>query len=290
MNELLYLSYGDDKYHLETIFSILTAKRYSALSEPYNIIVYTDRPHNYEWLGVSTKYISPDIIRKWVGLPGGYPFRRKIKCIIDRLDKSNGKLVFVDGDTYFKQDPAKLFALVGPSNFCLHIPEIRLTRRDGTAGSSLHSIFDCHPFSWPDGTPMSIKKGEVMWNSGVIGIHSDNFDKIELSLKLIDDLWLYEQSVHTLEQFALGHVFNKYGKISRTDDIVFHYWHKRQRLPFVSQLPLLISKVKDMPLVDAVDWAYSHRPIEPVHRKVAGVLREILHEAGFNHRWTRASY
>lgn len=290
MNELLYLSYGDDKYHLETMFSILTAKKFENLSNNYSIVVYTDSPQSYEWLNVETQYVSPDTINGWVGDIGGYPFRRKIKCVIDRLSKLEGKLVFVDGDTYFKKNPKAVFDRINLAQFCLHIPEIRLTRRDGTAGNSLHTVFDRRVISWSDGTPMSIGTREVMWNSGVIGVHSENLDAIKWSLNLIDELWNYERSIHTLEQFALGHVFNKYGKISRTDDIVFHYWHKRQRLPFIARLPTLISRAKDMPLADAADWAYSHRPTEPVHRKAAGVLREILHKAGFNRRWTRASY
>lgn len=290
MNELLYLSYGEDKYHLETMFSILTAKKFKYSSVMYDIMVYTDKPHNYDWLNVKTKYVSPATLRQWVGAADGYPFRRKIECIVDRLKNMHGKLVFADGDTYFKCSPENLFNRVGPDAYCLHIPEIRLTRREGTAGNSLHAIFDQRLVSWADGTPVIIGTGEVMWNSGIIGIHSDNLDKVDESLKLIDDLWIYERGVHTLEQFAFGHVFDKYGRIYRTDDIVFHYWHKRQRLPFIAKLPYLIETAKSMPLADAADWVYSYRPVEPMRRKVSGTVREILHEIGLNHRWTRTSY
>lgn len=290
MNELVYLSYGDDKYHFETMFSILTAKKFKTDEDNYTIIVYTDKPSHYKWLGVSTKFISSDIIEEWIGHTAGYPFRRKVKCIIDRLKYLDGKLVFVDGDTYFTSSPSELFNRVGKNKFCLHVPEIRLTRREGTAGYFLHKVFDHHVILWPDNTPIFIGKGEVMWNSGVIGIHSNDIEKMEVSLKLIDDIWIYERSLHTLEQFALGHVFQKYGSIAQTDDLVFHYWSKRQRLPLIKKLPSIILKAKTMPLADAVNWAYFYRPTEPMHRKIFGILRETLHRLGLNHRWTRTSY
>ena len=287
---LLYMSYGRECYHQETMFSLLSARRFAAWegkSGAWRPLVYTDRPADYEWLGVDVRELTPALIAEWVGV--GYPFRRKIACVIDALERTTGKLAFLDGDTWFKRDPRHIFDRIGPGRACLHLRELRLTRRPGTAGSALGPLFDRAIIRDAVGQPVRLRPGEVMWNSGVIGVDSADTEKVKDALRLIDDVWAHEQSVHTLEQFALGHILAE-GKLRETDDLVFHYWHARQRTPFLERLPDIIERARQMPLAEAAEWSWRQRPIEPPTRRAAGMLRDAVHRAGINQRWTRTSF
>ena len=84
-----------------------------------------------------------------------------------------------------------------------------------------------------------------------IGVDAADTDKVRAALHLIDEVWSHEQSVHTLEQFALGHVLAAEARLSESDDLVFHYWHHRQRAPFLARLPDLLARARQMPLADA---------------------------------------
>ena len=294
---LLYMSYGRECYHQETMFSILSARRFMAWDgggvgggggdDAWRPLVYTDRPADYEWLGVEVRELTPALIDEWVGM--GYPFRRKIVCILDALATATGKLAFLDGDTYFKRDPRRLFDRVGPGRACLHLRELRLTRRPGTAGPVLERLFDREDVQDAAGLPVGLRAGEFMWNSGVIGVDAADAGRVGAALRLIDEIWAHEQTIHTLEQFALGHVLAE-GQLSESDDLVFHYWHRRQRDPFLARLPEIIARARDMPLAEAAEWAWRQRPVEPPARRAGGMVRDAVHRVGINHRWTRTSF
>lgn len=290
---LLYMSYGRDCYHQETMFSILSARRFlcreadDRAADAIRPLVYTDRPADYAWLGVDVRELTPGLIDEWVG--SGYPFRRKIACIVDALDRAAGKIAFLDGDTYFRRHPARLFDRIGPGRACLHLRELRMTRRPGTAGSRLGPLFDRQVVRDADDRPVQLRRGEVMWNSGVVGIDAADAGKAHAALRLIDDVWAHEQRVHTLEQFALGHVLDD-GGLRESGDVVFHYWHARQRAPFLARLPDIIARARQMPLAEAAEWSWRQRPVERPLRRAAGLVRDAVHGAGINHRWTRASF
>lgn len=291
---LLYMSYGRDCYHQETMFSLLSARRFMAWGSGNEAggtarrpLVYTDRPADYEWLGVEVRELTPALIDEWVG--SGYPFRRKIACILDALDTAEGKLAFLDGDTYFKRDPRYLFDRIGPGRACLHLRELRMTRRPGTAGSALGPLFDREVVRNVAGAPVRLRPGEIMWNSGVVGIDVADTARVGEALRMIDEVWAHERSVRTLEQFALGHVFAE-GELCESDDLVFHYWHARQRAPFLARLPDLIARARQMPLSEAAEWSWRQRTVERPIRRAAGILRNAVHRSGINHRWTRTSF
>ena len=285
---LLYMSYGRDCYHQETMFSILSARRFMTGGEAWRPLVYTDRPADYEWLDVEVHELTPTLMHEWIG--EGYPFRRKVACILDVLESGVGKLAFLDGDTYFKKDPRHLFDRIGPGRACLHLRELRLARRAGTAGPVLERLFSKDLVRDAADRPVRLRPREAMWNSGVIGVDAADADKVRAALRLIDDVWEHEQSVHTLEQFALGHVLAAEARLSESDDLVFHYWHNRQRAPFLARLPDLLAHARRMPLSEAAEWSYRQRPTDAPIRRAAGMLRSAMHRAGLDHRWTRTSF
>ncbi|WBO20839.1 hypothetical protein [Sphingomonas abietis] len=284
---LLYLCYGKSRYQQEAMFAILSANYFLSESDGVDVVVYTDRPDEFIWLGVETRFLNPDILGSWMGA-GTYPFRRKVACLLDFLTERGGKVILADGDTYFLSNPAALFDRVGPGRHCLHMREIRLTQRTGTAGAILGQLFDTGAIRDLNGKPVALYPGESMWNSGIIGVHADDHHMLREALHLMDEIWQYEQRVHTVEQFALGHVMHA-GRLSEADDVVFHYWHDNLRKPFLGALPALLDRARAMPLPEAVQWSYTHRPTSSAGARVLARIKSFVHKLGADHRWTRNS-
>lgn len=285
---LVYMTYGRECYHQETMFSLLSARRHAGADQRWRPLVYTDRPADYAWLDVDVRELTPALMAEWVG--SGYRFRRKMACVLDALGAvAGGRLAFLDGDTYFRRDPARLFDRIGPGRACLHLREIRLTRRPGTAGSVLGPLFDREEVRDAAGCLVRLRPGEAMWNSGVIGVDAADAGRARDALGLVDAVWTHDRTVPTLEQFAWGHVLAD-GQLSEAGDVVFHYWHRRQRDPFLMRLPAIIARARAMPLAEAAEWSWHQRPVEPVLRRAAGLLRDAVHRVGIDRRWTRASF
>lgn len=284
---LVYLCYGKPRYRQETMFSILSARRWLLGGEKIDIIVYTDQPDEFAWLDVEVRLLTSDLLGSWMG-KGTYPFRRKVACLLELLEERGGKMVFADGDTYFQANPTLLFDRIGPGRSCLHLREIRLTRRKDTAGDILGHLFRTGAVRDLEGRPVALYKGEGMWNSGVIGIDDHDRQALNEALHLMDEIWQREQRVHTVEQFALGHVMAA-GKLSEAADVVFHYWQDVLRVPFLDELPALLEKARFMPLEEAAQWSYASRPRSSVASRLIGQIKTAVHKLGMDQRWTRVS-
>ncbi len=285
---LVYMCYGKPRYREETMFSILSAYHWMGKSKNVDIVVYTDIPSDFAWLNVSTRMIDQDLLDRWMG-SGTYPFRRKVACLADILKSEGGKCVFADGDTYFRYGPSHLFDRVSPGHMCLHMREIRLTSRENTAGAILGGLFLRNEVRDLRGAPVSLNAGEGMWNSGIIGIDAHDGNLLDEALHLMDEIWVREQRVHTVEQFALGHVMGTEGKLCEADDIVFHYWKDALRGPFLKRLPDILARARTMPLDAAARWSYDFRPLPSIRARWIGHVRNMAHRLGVDQRWTRTS-
>lgn len=284
---LVYLCYGKPRYRQETMFAILSARHWLAGDEGIEIIVYTDQPSDFAWLNIETRLLTLDLLKLWMG-NGAYPFRRKVACLLELLRERGGKIVFADGDTYFQANPALLFDRIGPGRSCLHMREVRLTPRKGTAGAILGQLFTTGAVRDLAGKPVALYKGEGMWNSGVIGIDGHDQQVLDEALHLMDEIWQREQRVHTVEQFALGHVMAA-GELSEADDVVFHYWQDVLRVPFLEGLPALLEKAQSMPIGEAARWSYASRPRSSIGSRLIGRIKTVIHRLGMDQRWTRVS-
>lgn len=286
MNTLAYLCYGKPRYRQEVMFSILSAYRWMQNEPKYDIIVYTDAPEEFSWLNVTIRPVTDGLMARWMG-KASYRFRAKAACIVDLLEEDRNVL-FVDGDTYFRADPAKLFGRIAPGSACLHVRELGLSQRKGTAGVILGQLLATGAVRDLAGEPVALHDGEGMWNSGVIGVSSKDRALIQGALHLMDEIWQRERRVHTIEQFAIGHMLI-HNNLTEADDVVFHYWQDVFRVPFLAGLPDLLERARAMPLVEAARWSYQFRPVASRKAKVMAYLKTAMHRIGMDRRGVRVS-
>ena len=114
MNNLVYLSYGAGPHEQEITFSVLSAYHWLGVGDlDMRIVVYTDRPETFSTLEVATVVLDASTLKEWAG-PAGFGHRRKILALRDALQRFDGPSAILDGDTYFRRSPTKLFGRIGP--------------------------------------------------------------------------------------------------------------------------------------------------------------------------------
>jgi predicted protein tyrosine phosphatase len=112
-----------------------------------------------------------------------------------------------------------------------------------------------------------------MWNSGVIGLHSRDLEKMDDALHLLDQLIARAPSVHTVEQFAISQALAGMD-LRETGDIVFHYWPQRIRSSFRAIISDALADTEQMPTLERAKVIFALRPkASPKRRLVLGMKR-----------------
>ena len=290
MKTLVYLSYGQGGHVGETIFSILSAlHRAGPGPRDFDIVVYTDDDRPFIGLPVRFEPLSETRLRDWTG-PHGYKHRRKIMTVMDALERYRGRVVFVDSDTWFKRSPSTLFGRIAPGRSCLHLLEGRLASvRDGHGYGELAAFLAGRELLGPDDRALEIPIDPPMWNSGIIGMDSSDARILPEVVGIIDQIWSRFQGVHTIEQFALGHVLERRTRIRTSDDVVFHYWMDVLRAPFQAVLPSILPELRNLNSVEQVRRVYAHRPRPRLRRRCKLAVVHRFQDVGLFHHRMRAS-
>ena len=280
MRNLVYLSYGPGLHEQEITFSILSAYRWLGTSRPdWRIVVYTDRPETFSTLEVATVVLDASTLKEWAG-PAGFGHRRKILALRDALQRFDGPSAILDGDTYFRRSPWKVFDRIGPGRTVMHLREGNVDGLSGSVHGELASLLrDGGPWTDLSGAALPISDSAPMWNSGVIGADPSDVRLLDESIHLTDQL-SRRSKLHTLEQFALGTVLGRKTRLREVGDIVFHYWDRSYRDPFHRLLPELLERTATMPLAERARQCYAYRPRPTLRRRVRLLCNRWLRSIG----------
>lgn len=293
MNTVIYFCYGQESVFREARFSILSMLCFP-IDHSFQTVVYTDRAECFADLGVTVRPVTKEELDDWMGR-STYIHRRKTMMVIDALQRYGGSVAFIDCDTYFLKAPSALFDLIGPGKSCLHIAEGRLKETRTWKNERVSRLIESNCFFDLSGNKLTISPDAMMWNSGVLGVHSSDLRLIREGLNLCDQLWERDQAtepadrrVHHLEQFAMG-VFLARNKLREASHIVFHYWEQYFREPFAKELEKIDSHMKSMKLPERAYYAYQFKPRGIFKRRVKMGIRTWLRRLGFRVSWLRSS-
>ena len=272
----MYLVYGNDIFAHEAIYSIASAFSFDKAKSDIRFIVYTDRPGLFSQIDVEIVSLDAQQMAEWIG-PAGYHHRMKMLAFSDALRRFEGCVAFVDTDTYFLKSPLLLFARIAPGRSVLHLPEGRLSEIDEPGYTALDDIMRSGLPADGDTKPIPSKRAEIMWNSGVIGLHASDQDGILRTIALMDRIKTLPGSdvIKQLEQFALGYVLSRETEIRCCDDVVFHYWYWDLKDPFREMLPAIVRRREPWTTVRR------YRPRTSPVRKAKMLMRILLRRLGF---------
>jgi hypothetical protein len=297
MNNLVYCVYGADQYVRQTLFSIMSALRFEALTDRHwRIIIYTDNLDPYRQLNAALEYLDADTMREWAG-PANFYHRRKIFALQHSL-KKYGPSVIVDCDTYFLKSPRRLFDKVSPGNIIMHLCECRFDRLGHPDAVALTQSLCSAPFSICDQLYGFTMKS-LMWNAGVVGLHPADAHLIEHVICLSDAI--YQRSLTPSsgkaaawcllsEQVAWSRVLASAARMRECGDIVFHYWLDDLRMPFQKVLAERLEGTTSPMRQKLTDEIYQLRPQasrpQGVKANVKSWIRSLLFRAG----WTNVGF
>lgn len=222
---LLLQAYGDARFLRQARFCILTAQAHG-LNAPggARVMVYSDQPAHFADLGpnVTAVQVTADALHRWRG-EIDFVHRVKLEVVLHALASAGGRLLYVDGDTYFRVDPRTLFARIAPGRTLMRVSEGAFSNRANGIQRKMQAFVRRHAFPVRSGEMVRIPEHTEMWDAGVIGVHAADAPLIRRALELTDAMYpLYQK--HVIEQVAVSYVLQTASTVGATGDDVYHYW------------------------------------------------------------------
>lgn len=296
---VLYLCYGPDEIYDQAKFSILSLI-YQCWGKPrdHRVVVYCDRPKEFSGWPVELIAVSPDQLELWLG-GSDYIHRRKICAIIDALERTTGKVVFIDTDTYFLKSPSQMFARIGPGQACFHICEGFLLSTGSPPDTALGRQLQAAVYRLNKDETVTVGKQTRMWNTGVVGVHFADLGLMRAALQLSDAIWAgadpqgaYGRKIHHGEQFAMGYAFRNC-RLSEAQDCIYHYWPELAKKHLQTILPEIIRSAPGELSLDNLRHIYNHRYCEPglsgLRERMKMTLRKLALAVGVPIKGVRRS-
>lgn len=207
------------------LLRLLTVCEKSSTPAP-EIIIYTDNPGEFalfrDRLTIHIREITADRVKKWRG-EIDFIFRPKIEMLLDCVDHYNGKLLYVDSDTYCLQPLDALYDLLSDASVILHKCEGSIDRPPNLHLKKWRAFLRRQPKA---GLASALEMN--MWNAGTIGFTPVQTPLLQDVLKITDEVHR-KFPKHTVEQFAFCYTFQKNKlHIDAAEPFLFHYWNLKE--------------------------------------------------------------
>ena len=286
-DQLVYLCYGSGPIVAETEFSIVSAFRLEPQPR-HEVVVYTDAPQRFAHLPVRTVVLDEELLARWSG-PDGYTHRRKLEAVAAALRSTTGRVVFVDGDTWFHRPAGELFERVDARHGLMHVAENHLLASGLDYNRELAEHLRAGRFTDRAGRPYDFSADPRSWNSGVIGLTGEHVELVHEALHLLDQLQPAGLRVHTLEQFTLGAVLERSLEVREAIDVVYHYWRTEVRHPAREDLLRTLEATRGLDPAERAEALHRVRPRPRGLVRARYGLSRVLGATGVRRPVVRAS-
>lgn len=218
MKVIAYLLYGSKKeYRLEFFLSLFSAlKQLGERRDEITFSLITDRNDFDPNLPIDIIIVSPAELAEWTQ-QGTYNHRTKAFALLKLIDHYQAPVALIDTDTYFIDNPIKLFERISSQNTVMHHLQVPLAVHDHWqfALEKLNNGIDIEG--------IHISSQSSMFNSGVIGVDASHRALIEKAALVLDKMYALFP-IFDVEQFAIGVVLNEYTNLLQSDDLIYHYY------------------------------------------------------------------
>jgi len=260
---IIYLSYGSEKYYNQTRFSILSLLKliFNENRNDINIIVYTDNPEKtpkHEL--IKTIYLDKNEIHSYRG-KYEYIHRTKLKVLEKAYNEVPLPFVYVDCDTFWNYIPNDVFNELSTSSdeklpLCMHCPEGTYSKSWFSDYLNAIESYKYELSNYGIHEPQNI----VSWNAGVIGLSKKSPNIFEKTLLINDFLFPRVKKRTWVEQLALSIVGCTQFHMIPLGDALNHYWGysygvSRYLSQFFAELPHDLSIEEQAQLCSTENWS-----------------------------------
>ena len=230
---IVAMSFGGQHEYIRSVFSLWSL--YAHLSMQWKktpTLLFTDKPQFFEkylaGLPVTCVMLSPVRIKEMRG-EIDFVHRMKICAIEQAFHSTGGNLFYIDGDTFFTADCARLFTEVSQTVSFMHTPEYtfhQLRDLPLPAGLPFHSVVEYierNELIMANGSTCRFSSSLWSWNAGAIVLHRSHETCLQDVFKITDQLYGATRN-HASEQYAFSLVLQTRTQLRRCDQYIFHYW------------------------------------------------------------------
>ena len=273
-NNIVFFAMGE-MYNKQCLFAILSLlKLYdTSFPESMQIYIYTDQPDFFSLIEenypVTLIFVDQKIIKKWSN-GQNYFLLNKISLIKEFLESHKGNMIYADTDVIFKKKLESTFRKISNGQYVLHLREEKLSSR---GNRHFLSSFVGKNFTLNSGGRIKIDKDSEMWNSGLIGVSSENSVIVDDVLDLCIQM-LPHSSSRFLEQLSFSIVLKGAGKLVGDHSKLIHYWWKKKSFNPV------INKVIDEAYPDMDRLLDKAETLDPTNRTILLKWFYSLHPNG----------
>lgn len=255
MINFIYLAHSKERFLRQTVFSALSLME--TLKDDrlkYRIIVYTDNPHYFKPLDIEVMKIDAQRVKEWTEKID-YIHRAKICLMIDAAQHFDGRLMTLDSDNCFFEDPTDCLLAWKEDTVIMDKFEYFLKKPADRIGKKYKRFFKTNHFLGGDACNYEVTMEQECWNSGILGLPESARQYLPHSLAVCDDLHTRFRK-HISEQLATSIVMSRYFKIVPFKQFTFHWFGYGQAINRVIErefgdypkgnLELWLSKVSEM--------------------------------------------
>ena len=237
---ILYLSYFSETNHRLTVYSILSCLRISGHNVRIRLI--TDSPGEFKDLEsvVEIEEISRTVFETWcnettwVHMGDTLPYHWMPKLHV--FERQESSFLYLDSDTIILRPLEELLSRLDRENSVLYEVERRLQQ---------HPWFPYLVVGWPDTT---LDGAAYMWNSGVVGVHTENIGVFREARDLTKRILETEPTALTAEQLSIGMLLETRSTVHAAVNHVFHFYGKKEL--YLPQVNAALNRYRPRELVD----------------------------------------
>jgi hypothetical protein len=285
MNTLLYISFGSGRHQVEMAYALATLGRFSkkqCVGDDGRIVLLTDTPEQFRDYSplIEIVEVAPARVAEWVGHRDFF-FRSRIQAMRWWLANHDGKLLAVDGDTYFETAPSRLFNVIAPGRTVMYEPECAFADAAIPDYQRIAEVLDSvHRLSLGDGRFVPCGARTMQWNAGVLGICKENASLLDDVLTVLDALHPLLGSLWSLEQTAFSIVWGAMSEIYPAYRSIFHYNAHPERVRFDQEIPGLLQSSATLSLAERAKQLYGRRLQRTLRQGIKHFQKRVLVACG----------
>ena len=238
----VFVCFGKDQsYYTQATYAICSLLAFAA--PPFTVHVMTDYPERFAHLNnhINLIELNKNQMTEWRG-PHGNSFRIKLSALILAAEKIDEKFIFLDTDVILLKPLDPFIEAVKPETFGMHTAEFTLAEKINyhrwrhrlasllNFDLSRKQGYMCRAVADRTWQGIYVPKTQVMWNSGVFAVDKADFDCIDLSLRILDEINANNIKFFTAEQLAISIACSHKGTIIAAKDYFIHYWKEKETM------------------------------------------------------------
>ena len=221
---IAFLVFGKEILNFQqAIFSILTIL--PKINKNERVVVVTDSPEYFKILNdkITVLEVDEKTFENW---KGEYNFFWRIKIMALQMIADKWKddhILYLDSDTFLFGNLDSIRLNLNAGINMMHTNEGKLSELTTKTERAMWKQLKGRTYA-----NITIDSDKCMWNAGVVAIAGTNRDKLDVALKICDEMCKENVTPRLIEQLALSLAMNEPNDLLAAENEIGHYWGNKK--------------------------------------------------------------